>query len=263
VAETQVAFNDADAYERYMGRWSRAAGENFLAWLAPPKNARWLDLGCGTGAFTDLILKHCAPASVTGVDPAPAQVEHAKKNYPTAEFQVGNSMELPFKDKEFDVIASALVLHFIPDRDKAFAEMQRVAKGGGLVSGYTWERSATSKGAPYVPMMNGLRSIGVEPTTSPTVPEANLDGLRESLTRAGFRDIDVTVIEASQSYRDFDDYWQVQTMTFHPVGKSVAALDDGKRGELRDTMRKMLPPDADGKITYKSRAVAFKARPRA
>jgi ubiquinone/menaquinone biosynthesis C-methylase UbiE len=262
MAETQVTFNDADAYERYMGRWSRAVGETFLAWLAPPKNARWLDVGCGTGAFTGLILKHCAPASVTGVDPAPAQVEHARKSFPDAAFQVGNSMEMPFKDDEFDVVASALVLHFIPDRDKAFAEMKRVTKPGGLVSGYTWERSPTSKGAPYVPMMNGLRSIGVEPTTSPTVPEANLDGLRESLTRAGFRDIDVTTIEASQSYRDFDDYWQVQTMTFHPVGKSVAALDDKKRDELRDAMRKMLPPDPAGQITYKARAVAFKAHPK-
>jgi ubiquinone/menaquinone biosynthesis C-methylase UbiE len=262
MAETQVTFNDADAYERYMGRWSRAVGEKFLAWLAPPKNARWLDLGCGTGAFTGLILKQCAPASVTGVDPAPAQVEHARKSFPDAAFQVGNSMEMPFKDDEFDVVASALVLHFIPDRDKAFAEMKRVTKPGGLVSGYTWERSPTSKGAPYVPMMNGLRSIGVEPTTSPTVPEANLDGLREAVTRAGFRDIDVTVIEASQSYRDFDDYWQVQTMTFHPVGKSVAALDDKKRDELRDAMRKMLPPDPAGQITYKARAVAFKAHPK-
>jgi ubiquinone/menaquinone biosynthesis C-methylase UbiE len=261
MAEVQVAFNDADAYERYMGRWSRAVGEKFLAWLAPPKNARWLDLGCGTGAFTGMILEHSAPASVNGVDPAPAQVEHARKSFPAAEFHVGDSMDLPFKDGTFDIVASALVLHFIPDRQKAFAEMQRVAKADSLISGYTWERSPTSKGAPYVPMMKGLQSVGVEPKTSPTVTEANLDGLRKSLTRAGFHDIDVTIIEAAQSYRDFDDYWQVQTMTFHPVGKSVAALDDRKRDELRDAMRKMLPPDVDGKITYKARAVAFKARP--
>lgn len=260
MAETQVAFNDADAYERYMGRWSRAAGENFLAWLAPPSGARWLDIGCGTGAFTDLILKRCAPASVTGIDPSAAQVGHASKNFPAATFRVGDSMALPFKDDEFDIVTSALVLHFIPDRAKAFAEMKRVTKPGGMISGYTWERSATSKGAPYVPMIKGLQSIGVEPTTSPTVPEAALDGLRATAERAGFRDIDAIVIEAAQSYRDFDDYWQVQTMTFHPVGKSVAALDDNKRGELRDAMRKMLPPDANGKITYKARAVAFKAR---
>ena len=261
MAETQVVFNAADVYERYMGQWSRAVGEKFLVWLAPPKNLRWLDLGCGTGALTDLIQKHCAPAAVTGVDPAAAQIEYAKARFPTAEFRVGDSMALPFDGSQFDVVASALVLHFIPDRQKAFAEMRRVARPGGIVSGYTWERSATSKGAPYVPMMNGLRSIGVEPSTSPTVPEANLEGLRDSLERAGFSDIDVTTIEAVHGYRDFDEYWAVQTMTFHPVGKSVAALDETQRSKLRDVMRKALPPDGNGRVSYKVRAVAFKACP--
>jgi SAM-dependent methyltransferase len=259
--ETQVAFNDADAYERYMGQWSRAAGEKFLAWLAPPKNVRWLDLGCGTGAFTDLIVKHCSPASTAGVDPAPAQVEYAQTRFPAADFRVGDAMALPFRDKEFDIVASALVLHFIPDRAKAFAEMLRVTKAGGIVAGYTWERSTTSKGAPYVPMMKGLQSIGIEPATSPTVPEANLDGLRTSLERAGFHDIEVTIIEATHGYRDFDDYWTVQTMTFHPVGKTIATLDEVKRTTLRDVMRKALPLDVNGRITYKVRAVAFKAHP--
>jgi len=261
MAETQVAFNDADAYERYMGQWSRAVGEKFLAWLAPPKNVRWLDLGCGTGAFTDLILKRCQPAAVAGVDPAAAQVEHAKQHFPAAQFRVGDSMALPFKDAEFDVVASALVLHFIPDRAKAFAEMRRVTKLGGIVSGYTWERSPTSKGAPYVPMMKALQSIGVEPSTSPTVPEANLDGLRASLESAGFSPVDVTAIEATHGYRDFDEYWKVQTMTFHPVGKTVATLNDAQRHELREVLRKTLSPDAEGRVTYKVRAVAFKARP--
>jgi SAM-dependent methyltransferase len=259
MAETQVVFDAADAYERYMGQWSRAIGETFLAWLAPPKGKRWLDVGCGTGAFTDMISKHCAPASVTGVDPAPAQVAYAASRFPSAAFRVGDSMALPFDDHAFDIVASALVLHFIPDRDKAFAEMRRVTESGCTVSGYTWERSPTSKGAPYAPMMKGLQSIGVEPTTSPTVPEANLDGLRASLARAGFRDIAVTRIEATGGYRDFNDYWAVQTLTFHPVGKSVAALDDGKRAQLREAMRAMLTPDADGAVRYGVRAVAFKA----
>ena len=169
-------------------------------------------------------------------------------------------MDLPFKDGEFDIVASALVLHFIPDRDKAFEQMRRVTKPGGIVAGYTWERSATAKGAPYAPMVNGLQDIGVEPTLSPTVPEANLDGLRASLERAGFGDIEVTAIEARDGYRDFDEYWRVQTMTFHPVGKSVAALSEAKRAELREVMQIMLPPAADGQIIYKARAVAFKSR---
>jgi ubiquinone/menaquinone biosynthesis C-methylase UbiE len=259
MAETQIVFDAADAYERYMGQWSRATGANFLDWLSPPKNLYWLDLGCGTGALTDLILRHCAPAAVTGVDPAAAQVEYAKARFPAADFRVGDSMELPFGDDRFDIVASALVLHFIPDRQRAFAEMRRVSKRGGVVSGYTWERSPASKGAPYAPLMNGLQSIGVEPSTSPTVPEASVGGLRASLERAGFRDINVTIIEAIQGYRDFDEYWTVQTMTFHPVGKTVATLDDAQRSRLRDVMRNMLSPEGTGPVSYKVRAVAFKA----
>src|SRR6185295_2758609 len=76
MAETRVAFDDGDAYDRYMGRWSRAIAENFLAWLDPPSHRRWLDVGCGTGAFTDVILGQAAPEKIIAIDPSPQQIEH-------------------------------------------------------------------------------------------------------------------------------------------------------------------------------------------
>jgi len=260
MAEARVTFDNAQAYEDFMGRWSRAIGEKFLAWLAPPKNARWLDLGCGTGAFTGLILKTCMPAKVTGVDPSPQQVEHAKTHFPNAEFRVGDSMALPFGDGEFDVVASALVLHFIPDRHKAFAEMVRVVKPGGIVAGYTWERSETVVSAPYWPLKRGITEIGAQPALSPLVPEAMPDGVRATAQAAGLTDIDTKVIEASQIFRDFEDYWSTQASTFHPIGKLVAAMSEAERERLRALMRKILPAKADGAITYSARATAFKAR---
>src|SRR5690348_9585832 len=119
--EIRPAFDDADAYERYMGRWSRAIGEKFVAWLAPPRNASWLDIGCGTGAFSTLVAQHCAPKTLSGIDPSAAQIAFARGQLPKADLRVADSMALPFEDGAFDVIASALVLHFIPDRGKAFA----------------------------------------------------------------------------------------------------------------------------------------------
>src|SRR5437870_180103 len=116
---TQITFDAADDYERYMGRWSRAIGEKFLAWLNAPKGARWLDVGCGTGAFSELILRHGAPKSLTGIDPSPEQIDFAKKQLPDLTFRVADSMALPFGQDEFDVVASALVIHFIPDRARA------------------------------------------------------------------------------------------------------------------------------------------------
>ena len=258
--EVKITFDAADDYERFMGRWSRAIGEQFLAWLAAPTQARWLDVGCGTVAFSELILRHCAPESVTGIDPSPSQIEYAQKLLPTATFQVADSMELPFGAHDFDIVASALVIHFIPDRAKAFSEMKRVLRAGGLVGGYTWKRTATTDFAPYAPMLRGVESVGGEALRSAVVPEGSPDGMRATLAAAGFGDIAVTEIEVSQSFRNFDEYWEVQTLPFSPPGKSVAKLDDAQRARLHDLMRETLPTGVDGSITYSATAMAGKAR---
>jgi len=265
MSEVKVVFNAADDYENYMGRWSRAIGEKFLAWLAPPKSASWLDVGCGTGAFSELLVNTVRPRSVSGVDPAPAQVEYAVKHIKGADFRVGDAMALPFGDGEFDVVVSALVLHFLPDRLKGLSEMRRVAKVGGMVAGYTWQRGGgIPDGAPYIPMFNAVQAVGGEATRSPTVPEGSPDGLKATLNSAGFKDIDITTVEATQSFKNFDDYWISQTPPFAPVAKSVHALSAAKREELRALLRKTLPTTNDGSISYPATALAFKARtPRA
>jgi ubiquinone/menaquinone biosynthesis C-methylase UbiE len=265
MAETRVAFDDAEGYERYMGRWSRAIGEKFLAWLDPAPRRAWLDVGCGTGAFTQLVLTHAAPATIVGLDPSPAQVEHARRavTAPQADFRTGTATDLPFATGEFDLVVSALVIHFIADRPAAFREMLRVTRPGGLIGGFTWRKSPTSNDAPYAPLARAVIEIAGEVMSSPTVSEAMPDGLRATLTAAGYAEIEIATIEATQTFRDFEDYWTSQTGTFpHPVAKSVAALGDGDRERLRDLLRATLPTSADGSITYASRATAFKARKR-
>jgi len=263
MTETRVAFDDGHAYDRYMGRWSRAVGEKFLAWLDPPNNGRWLDVGCGTGAFTALVLTRTATATIVGIDPSPAQIEHAKRavTAPQVDFRAGSAIDLPFGSGEFDVVVSALVIHFFPDRPKAFREMLRVTRPGGIVGGYTWRKSPTIIDAPYGPMARGVIELAGDVMLSPAVPEAMPDGLRAALEAEGYGDIDITTIEASQTFRDFEDYWTSQTATFpHPVAQSVAALSDRDRERLRDIVRTAQPAAGDGTITYASRATAFKAR---
>jgi ubiquinone/menaquinone biosynthesis C-methylase UbiE len=260
MAEVKINFDAADDYERFMGHWSRAVGEKYLAWLGPPSGAQWLDVGCGTGAFSELILRRCAPQSIVGIDPSPAQIDHAHKMLPGPTFEVADSMDMPFGDNVFDVVASALVFHFIPDRARAFAEMKRVLKPGGLIGGYTWKRTAIADFAPYAPMMHGVRQIGAEMLTSPLVPEASREGLRASLQSAGFVDTALTEIEVTRTFENFDDYWEVQTLPFSPPGRTVAKLDDAQRARLRDLMRQTLPAGPDGSITYSACAVACKAR---
>lgn len=263
MTETHVAFDDGDASDRYMGRWSRAIGEKFLAWLNPPANRRWLDVGCGTGAFTALIFAEAAPEKIIGIDPSPAQVEHAKRTVtaPQVDFRAGSASDLPFGTGEFDVVVSALALHFFPDRPAAFREMLRVTRPGGIVAGYTWRKSGTTTDAPYAPLSRGVVEIAGDVKTSPAVPEAMPDGLRATLAAEGYGDIETVIIEASQTFRDFEDYWTSQTATFpHPVAQSVAAMSDHDRDRLRDILRTALPAAVDGTITYSSRATAFKAR---
>jgi len=139
--------------------------------------------------------------------------------------------------------------------------MLRVTKPGGIVGGYTWRRSPAIIDAPYGPLARAVIDIAGDVMMSPTVSEAMPDGLRASLTAERFADIEITTIEATQTFCDFEDYWTSQTGTFpHPVARSVAALSVQDREQLRDRLRSALPAAADGSVTYSSRATAFKAR---
>jgi SAM-dependent methyltransferase len=254
-----VAFDGADHYERLMGAWSRAAGDAFLSWWAPARGAHWLDVGCGTGAFTRLVSTRCAPNSLAGVDPAPAQIEEARRRSPNVNFQVGDAMALPFAPAEFDVVASALVINFIPDPARGFAEMYRVLRPGGTMGAYLWDRSPGEDLSPHAPFERGLRSIGAKVLRPPVVPESTPDGARSALARAGFVGISITTLSATRTFGSFDECWDVQTMQLAPVGKSIAALGESDRARLRDIMRSTLSPAADGSVTYSARALAFTA----
>ena len=135
MAQATIGFSDASGYERFMGRWSRAVAGRFLRWIEPARGAKWLDVGCGTGILTEAVLDLCEPASVTGIDPAAAQIEHASRGPAgtRATFRQADAMTLPFGARAFDITASALVINFIPNRFQALAEMVRVTKPGGRV----------------------------------------------------------------------------------------------------------------------------------
>ena len=259
MADNTTVFNAADDYERFMGRWSRAIGENFLAWLNAPTNARWLDVGCGTGAFSELIAKRSAPKSLAGIDPSPEQIAYAREHFPRFRFEVGDSAAMPFPDGAFDVVASALVIHFIPDRRQAFTEMKRVLAPAGLVGGYTWKRDGMKEFAAYAPMIDGIAAIGIEPPHSTPVEESSVDGMRASLHAAGFTDVAAIEIVVAQTFKSFDEYWEIQTIPFHRAGKAVQALDEARRAKLRDHLRATLVAP-DGTITYSATAVAGKGR---
>ena len=134
-------FTDGKAYERLMGRWSQVVGVKFIDWLGAPKGLRWIDVGCGNGAFTEVLIARAAPAAVTGIDPSPDQIDYARKRPAAklAQFRVGDAQALPFDDNSFDAASMALVITFFSDPLKAAREMVRVVKPGGLVATYMWD----------------------------------------------------------------------------------------------------------------------------
>ena len=169
-------------------------------------------------------------------------------------------MVLPVADSEFDIVASALVINFIPDRAKALAEMRRVLRPGGIITAYLWHRSSTANDAPFAPIERGLETIGANVLRPPMRPESAPEGAQMALETAGFSDITITLIEATRTFRNFDDYWETHCLPIAPPGQSIAALADEGRTRLRETMHTMLPAAADGAVSYSSRALAFKAR---
>jgi SAM-dependent methyltransferase len=134
-------WSSGEAYERYVGRWSRPVAGDFVAWLALAVHSDWLDVGCGTGALTEVLLAQAAPGRVEGIDASEAYVATARAAVVDTRvaFRVGDAQESPFRDGEFDAAVSGLVLNFVPDGRRMVSEMRRVVKGGGTVAVYVWD----------------------------------------------------------------------------------------------------------------------------
>ena len=252
-------FDDGAAYERFMGRWSRGAGEVFLEWLAPAPGACWLDVGCGTGSFTELIVDRCAPSAVSAIDPERAQIDHAS-NRPVGQqvqFRVGDAQALPFAGRSFDVVASALVLNFVPDPELALLEMVRVARSGAIVGAYVWDFAAEL--SPTWPMRLGLRELGVAIAPTPGAENSRLSALKTSFEHAGLKDVTTRSIDVTSRFSDFEDFWISQTPAFNPIARKIAELAMNDRTRLIEVVRaKVLRPD--GSVEYVARANAVSGR---
>jgi len=254
-----ITFDDAPAYERFMGNWSRAAGAAFLDWLAPPRAVRWLEIGCGTGAFTELVHQRCAPSTMVAVDPAIAQIEYCSR-LPKAEhvkFRIADATALPFSDADFDVVAHALVLNFIPDTKRALDEMRRVGRPGGLVAGYVWDFGAER--APNSCIAFGLREIGCLVPPMPGMDKSSLNSLCSFFEWAGFREISAISFDVTVTFRNFDEFWRLQTPSFSPLAVIINALSRTDHMKLADLVRAQLVHDRCGGICSVARANAIKA----
>jgi ubiquinone/menaquinone biosynthesis C-methylase UbiE len=260
MAEIPNFFTDGAAYERLMGRWTRAAGATFIDWLALPAELDWLDVGCGTGAFTQLLLDRCTPRNVSAVDPSEEQIAYARTT-PAAKavtFRVGDAQALPFGDGEFDAATMALVITFVPDPARAVAEMKRVTKPGGTLAAYMWD--FLNKGFPQQPLRDAVQAMGVEVPFLPGHFHSRMDDMRGYFTAAALDDIATRTIEVEVSFADFDEYWSAQTALANYVVQQIRGMPASDVERLKAGLRQSLPTDQNGRIAYKAKANAVKGR---
>lgn len=251
-----------EAYEPYVGRWSRIVAAEFLARLGVPAGADWLDIGCGTGALSGLILRNHAPASVLGLDPSEGFLAHARRSLSNARlsFRQGDAQDLPVPDAAFDALVSGLVLNFVPDQPKALAEMRRAARPGAMVAAYVWD---------YAEGMQMMRrfwdaAAALDAAGAGSQDEAlrfalcRPEPLRALFEQAGLRGVKVWAIDIPTVFRDFEDYWSPFLRGGAPAPAYCLSLEEERRAALRERLRATLPVAADGSIPLSARAWAVR-----
>ena len=256
--ERKDVWASGDAYEPYVGRWSRLVAREFVDWLGVAAGRRWLDVGCGTGALCQTILERAAPQSLLGIDPSDGFIAHARRALgDAAEFRVGDAQSLPVDDRTFDAVVSGLVINFVPDMPKAMAEMARVTRPGGTVAAYVWD---------YAGEMQMMRrfwdaAVALDPAAltkdeGRRFPMCRPEPLADLLNGVGLANVEVRAIDVLTVFKDFDDYWTPFLGGQAPAPGYCMSLSEDGRAALRERIRGALPVRDDGNIPMIARAWA-------
>lgn len=264
-AQKQTSVRDnwarGNAYEPYVGRWSRLVAREFLAWLAIAPGSRWLDVGCGTGALTQTILQDTQPAAVKGVDRSDDFLAFALEQIPDPRisFAMADAQALPEIAETYDGVVSGLVLNFIPQPIQAVKEMVRVVCTGGVVGVYVWD---------YASHMQFMRhfwdaAAALDPTAfdldeGRRFPLCQAEPLAQLFHTAGLKDVEVRAIDIPTVFQDFEDYWLPFLGGQGPAPSYTMSLNEERRIALRERLRASLPFALDGSIPLVARAWAVR-----
>jgi SAM-dependent methyltransferase len=255
-------WSTGSSYESYVGRWSRLVAREFVSALGVPAGARWLDVGCGTGALTRTILDIAAPQAVVAVDPSPGFLDHARARIPDrrVRFASGDAETLPDEPGAFDAVVSGLVLNFVPDAARAVGAMTRVARADSIIAAYVWD---------YAAGMQLMRhfwdaAVRLDPTARPLdealrfAATCQPGALGELWAAADLREVDTWAIVVPTDFPDFDDFWTPFLGGQGPAPSYVTSRDERQREALREEIRASLPIAVDGSIHLTARAWAVR-----
>jgi SAM-dependent methyltransferase len=259
MADIEIRFDDGAAYEQFMGQWSQRAALPFLDWLAVPPGLRWVDIGCGNGAFTQIVAERCAPARVLGVDPSQAQIAYAREHRGsrTVAFEIGDALSLPLPDRAVDVAAMALVLFFVPDPAAGVREMARVVAPGGTVAAYMWD-VLESGGSPMDPLFVELRELGIAPPMPPNAPVSRVEMHEPLWVAAGLTSVETRAFEVHRTFDDFEHYWAA-SMKGSQFSQLAKAMPADWMARFKDAARRRIDTGRSPLI-LSARANAIKGR---
>lgn len=256
MADPAIQYNDGVAYEESIGKWSQAAGLAFLQWLEPSSNQRWIDVGCGNGAFTELIVEQCDPFSIVGIDPSDAQLAYARnrlQSHSRVELRSGNAESLGTSPASFDTAVMALVIFFVPNPQAAVAEMRRVVRPGGTVAAYAWDMM--NHGFPFDQMQAAMQELGIPPTYPPQAPISRVEALATLWSGAGLENVQTNTFRVSRTYRDFEELWRASSIT-SSVAPRFKALQPEQAASLRQAMISRHAVAQGGSITCEAQVTA-------
>ena len=254
-------FNNASAYEAYVGRWSRLVGRRFVTWLGVASGAAWLDVGAGTGILTQVILDQASPKKIVAIDLSEHYLAYARQviQDDRVEFKVADAGHSALEAPEFDVAVAGLVLNFVPSPDDAVRGMKEAVRAGCTVAAYVWD---------YGDRMEMMRhfwdaAAAVDPSSREQDAGAQFtlcdpDHLLALFVSAGLKDIDVTAIDVQTTFLDFDDFWTPFLGAQGSVSKYLRSLDDDGRAAIRARLVQQLPIQSDKTIPLTARAWAIK-----
>jgi SAM-dependent methyltransferase len=254
-------WESGDSYEAYVGRWSRLVAQEFIPWINVPEGSQWLEVGSGTGTFTQTILNLANPKQIKGIDRSKDFVEFARSQVgdPRSEFEVGNAQSLPVESSTFDAAVSGLVLNFVPQPDQMIAEMARAVRAGGVVALYVWD---------YPGKMQMLRhfwnaAVALDPAARDLdegwrFSICNPNSLRYLFQHANITGVEIRPIDILADFKDFGDFWSPFLGGQGPAPGYVKSLEERRQAQLRERIYNSLPFALDGTISLILRAWAVK-----
>jgi len=235
---TMVSPSDADAYDRFMGRYSRPLAAPFADFAGLPLDGRVLDVGCGPGALTSELARRAGPRLVTAVDPTEEYVAALRDRDPGVQVIRATAEDLPFEEGCFDATLAQLVVNVMDDPVAGLREMARVTRDGGVVAACVWD---FTDGGPLGPFWAAARTLDPEVETGSVCPGSRAGHLADLFRAAGIRDIVDSAVAVDVEHSTFEDWWEPFTLGVAPSGAHVAGLEPDRRTALRELCRGRLP----------------------